>query len=151
MHIYDATWVNKQHNPGAAGREKLIQTQLNSARRAELAEIQGVNHSLYSEIDPLHLPEVLALVGHRHGQRDLYVALKSSIAGVISTVNRKQCLKQQKAHHEAVIAEHKANLEALIAEHETKVEAIEAEIAAIEASDDSVGGKSRTSKKRRAC
>eukprot|EP00986_Skeletonema_menzelii_P001458 scaffold387_cov136-Skeletonema_menzelii.AAC.1 len=105
MHINDATWVNKQHNPGAAGREKLIWTQLNSARRAELAEIQGVNHSLYSEIDPLHLPEVLALVGPRHGQRELYVALKSSIAGVISTVNEEQCIRQKMAYHAAKLEE----------------------------------------------
>ena len=87
-----------------------IFSQLNSIIRAELAGLQGVSQSLYSEIDPLHLPEVLALVCRYHGQGELYVALKSSIAvaGVISTVNRKQCLQQQRAHHEAVIAERSA-------------------------------------------
>ena len=134
MHIYDATWVNKQHNPGAAGREKLIWTQLNSARRAELAEIQGVNHSLFSEIDPLHLPEVLALVGRRHGQRELYVALKSSIAGVISTVNEEQCIRQQMAYHAAKLEELGTRL---------------AEIGAAEVGGVHVGSDSRSIKKRR--
>ncbi len=76
----------------------MIQTQLNSKRRAELAALQGVNHSVYSEINPLHLPEVLALVGRHHGQKELYIALKSSIAGVISTVNREQCIEAQMAY-----------------------------------------------------
>eukprot|EP00984_Skeletonema_dohrnii_P029044 scaffold19351_cov100-Skeletonema_dohrnii-CCMP3373.AAC.1 len=67
--------------PEEAGREKMIQTQLHSETRATLAAHQGVNHSLYSEINPLHLPEVLALIGRRHGQGELYVALRSSIAG----------------------------------------------------------------------
>ena len=82
------TRINRNaSSPEAAGRAKVIQTQLHSVIRAKLTEIQGVNHSVYSEIDPLHLPEVLALVGRHHGQKELYIALKSSIAGLISTVN----------------------------------------------------------------
>eukprot|EP00985_Skeletonema_marinoi_P030917 scaffold34721_cov100-Skeletonema_marinoi.AAC.2 len=120
--------------PEEAGRAKVIQSQLHSANREELAGLQGVHQSLYSEINPLHLPEVLSLIGRRHGQGELYVALKSSIAGVVSTVNRKQCLQQQRAHHNA------------------KIEAIEAEIAAIEAADGDVtqvASESRSSKRRR--
>ena len=50
--------------PEAAGREKVIQTQLHSERRAKLVEIQRVqSQSLYGEINPLHLPEILSLVG----------------------------------------------------------------------------------------
>ena len=131
----------RESNPGVAGRMKVIQTQLHSERRAELAELQGVNHSAYSEIDPLHLPEVLALVGRRHGQGELYVALKSSIAGVISTVNRKECLKQERGYHHAIIVEHSA-----------RVEAIDAEIAAIEAAEGRVvhfGSECNSNKKRR--
>ncbi len=126
---------------GAASREKMIKTQLNSVKRAKLAELQGVNHSLYSEVNPLHLPEVLSLVGNNHGQGELYVALKSSIAGVISTVNRKECLKQQRGYHNAIIAEHSA-----------KVEAINAELEAIEAAEGSVlhiGSESHSNKRRR--
>ena len=87
-HIRMATVINRL--PEEAARAKVIQTQLQSATRAILAELQGANHSLYSEINPLHLPEVLALVGRHHGQIELYVALRSSIAELTSTVNRKE-------------------------------------------------------------
>ena len=119
------------------GNEKVVQILLNSEKRAKLAELQGVSQeSLYSEINPLHLPEVLALVGDYHGHGELYVALRSSIAGVISTVNKRQFLKQQ------------------IAEYKTKLAAAEAELAAIEAAEvhDELGAgseESRSNKRRR--
>ena len=147
-HIDNALTINalnaysSRSLPEKAGREKMIQTQLSSGRRADLVNLQGVNYSLYSEINPLHLPEVLALVGQRHGQGELYVALRSSIAGVISTVNRKQCLQQQRAHFRAKIAEYKA-----------KAEAVEAEISTIEAAEGhvvDVENESYSSKRRRA-
>ena len=123
-------------------REKLLHTQLHSATRAKLGRLQGVTSSVFSEIDPLHLPEVLALVGRRHGQGELYVTLKSSIAGVISTVNRKECLKQ-------LIAEQRA----IMVECRTKIEAAKAEIAAIEAAEvhgmDAVSDEFRSNKRRR--
>ena len=115
--IDNATNISyKASSPEAAGREKVIRTQLNSKKRAQLAALQGVNHSVYSEIDPLHLPEVLALVGRRHGQAELYLALKSSIAGVISTVNREQCIEVQMAYHASKLEEHASKLEQLGAE-----------------------------------
>lgn len=70
---------NYEYDLEAAGREKVIQTQLHSGTRAQLANLQGIGHSVYSEIHPLHLPEVLALIGERHGLGELYVAFKSSI------------------------------------------------------------------------
>ena len=138
-HINTALEINCL--PGEAGRKKVIKTQLNSVKRAELAELQGVTSSVFSEIDPLHLPEVLALVGNHNGQGEFYAALRSSIAGVISTVNRKQCLKQQ-------IAEKRAK----IVEFQSDIEAAEAEIDAIEAAEvhvmDAVSA-SRSNKRRR--
>ena len=82
IYIGMATSTNRNYegDPEVAGRAKVIQTHLNSGRRAELADLLGVHHSLYSEINPLHLPEVLSLVGHSLGQGELYVALKASIA-----------------------------------------------------------------------
>ena len=106
-------------------RAKVIRTQLHSGIRSELAELQGVNQSLYSEINPLHIPEVLALVGRHHGQGELYMALKSSIAGVISTVSERQSLEQERLQYRAIIAE-----------YTNKLEAVEAKIATIEASKD---------------
>ena len=101
-HINAAIIMNRRHknNPEAAGRAKVICTQLNSVRRNALCKLQGVNRSLYSEINhginPLHLPEILSLVGQNHGQEELYAALKSSVAGLISTVNRKQCIQERR-------------------------------------------------------
>ena len=118
-HIDDATRINIRHkgNTEAAGREKVIQTQLDSMIRAQLAELQGVTRSVYSEINPLHLPEVLSLIGNHHDEEDLYIALKSSIAALISTVNVKEFLQQQRAYYRA------------------KLDEIEDKIAAIEAAE----------------
>ena len=144
-HFRVAMEINMDHasNPEAAGWEKVIETQLHHERRVKLAALQGVYHSVYSEIDPLCLPEVFVSVGRHHGQGHLYVALRSSIAGVISTVNKKECLKQQSAYYEAKMVEYKE-----------KMETVNAEIAAIEAAEEiavSNGCESRSSKKRRAC
>ena len=130
-----ATYINKNAgSPEAAGREKVIWMQLNSERRAEFAELQGgMNHSVYSEINPLHLPEVLALVGNHHGQGDIYLALKASIADLISTVNREQCIEAQMAYHAS------------------KLEQLGAELAAIKAAKGgrAEDGEFRSSKRRR--
>ena len=120
-------------NPEEAAREKVIWTQLHSEKRAELAELQEVNHSVYSEIDPLHLPEVLALVDEYHGQSELYIALKSSIAGVISTVNRKECILQKRDYLLAQVAQ------------------LDAELAVIEAAEGGQGDGGGRSKRHRAC
>ena len=74
--IYEATRINVKCNCNAeaCGREKLIRFQLHSKRRSIPTELQKVNHSIYSEISPLHLPEVLSLVGHQHGQGELFAA-----------------------------------------------------------------------------
>jgi hypothetical protein len=120
--INEATLINEETfgDPEDAGRTKVIHMHLHSVRRAELAALQGVNRSLYSEINPLHLPEVLSLVDTYHGQKELFVALKSSVAGLISTVNRKQFLLQKRSYHEA------------------KLNAINAEIAEIEEAESNV-------------
>eukprot|EP00986_Skeletonema_menzelii_P018002 scaffold23705_cov74-Skeletonema_menzelii.AAC.1 len=123
MHIDNSTSINSAEDIlEAVGREKVIWTQLLSETRAQMAEILGVNHSLYSEIDPLHLPEVLSMVGLRIGQGELYLALKSSIAGVISTVNEKQCIRQQMAYHAAKLEELGTKLAAIEAAEENSNE-----------------------------
>eukprot|EP00986_Skeletonema_menzelii_P011680 scaffold6108_cov119-Skeletonema_menzelii.AAC.2 len=122
MQIDNSTSINSDQDIlEAAGREKVIWTQLLSETRAQIAELLGVNHSLYSEIDPLHLPEVLSMVGLRLGQGELYLALKSSIAGVISTVNEKQCIRQQMAYYAAKLEELGTKLAAIEAAEENSV------------------------------
>ncbi len=87
-----------QGNPNAAGRSKIILSQLNSQTRSMMCRWQGIDQchaALYSQIDPLHLPEVLAFTHGAHGFEELYVALKISIAALFSTMNKKEFIKQQ--------------------------------------------------------
>ncbi len=142
-HIDKAIALNWLHkSTEAVGRAKVIETQLNSCVRAVLAELQGADHSVYSTIDPLLLPEVLSLIYRKHWRREFHLALSSSIMALLSTVNVKVCIQQERAHHEAKIAEHAA----IIAELDTK-------LAAIDSSDQKVnqdtGTEIQKSKRRR--
>ena len=105
--------------PTAVGKEKIIQTQLNSARRAALCRLQEqeVEHSVFNEIDPLHLPEVLSLISRSHGHGEFYVAMLSSIVLLFSTMDRERCIQQEKKN--------------LIAQHEARLEELDNELAAI--------------------
>ena len=89
------TTINAEYsnNAEAAGKEKMIRFQLHSDRRSALAELQKVHQSVYSEISPIYLPELLSLVGPSHGQGELFAAVKSSIAVLMSIVNRKKRIK----------------------------------------------------------
>eukprot|EP00984_Skeletonema_dohrnii_P018869 scaffold8924_cov106-Skeletonema_dohrnii-CCMP3373.AAC.4 len=124
-----ATEINRNSGSDTelAGREKCIQTQLHSERRAQLCRLQGVDHSVFSGIDPLHLPEVLSLIAQRHGQGELYVALSSTIIALFSTMNRERCIQLRREYHAAIAARHRA----IAAEHETKVEELDNELATI--------------------
>jgi len=138
-HISLATDITRMHGNNVA-KEKVIQTQLNSEVREIMADLQGVHHSVYNDIDPLHLPEVLSLIDERHGPDELYTALSSSIAALFSIVNRKKCIQQQMESHTAIIAEHTAILDEL-----------GAELGAIEATEGCAGndGSEHRSNKRR--
>jgi len=140
---------NNVSNPEAAGREKVIKTQLHSEIRAELCRLQGVGHSVYSDIDPLHLPEVLSLIGRHHDQGELYLALKSAIMTLLSTVNVRKFIQQQRAYHAAIVAEHAA----IVAEHRNKMEELDAKLAsmdeAVEVNEGSNELEHRSNKRRR--
>ena len=160
-HIDMAVDTNSWRDPEEIGREKMIEAQLHSVNRAELADLQGVGHSVYSEIDPLHLPEVLFWISARHGQGELFVALKSSIIGLFSRVDMKKCLQKQAAYHEARIADHEADIAyyravidkhaSIIAEHGAKIKELNARVALMGDSDENVteGMKTHDSKRRR--
>mmetsp|Transcript_26940 Transcript_26940/g.39388 ORF Transcript_26940/g.39388 Transcript_26940/m.39388 type:complete len:440 (-) Transcript_26940:101-1420(-) len=104
-------------NSFTCNREKVINTQLHSMRRADLCRLQGIeersNDAFYGDFDPLHLPEILALVGRTHGLAELHVALKSSIVTLFSTVDRVKCLEQEMAYHQARIASLQAQIGAI--------------------------------------
>ena len=79
-----------------------------------MVKIQGVrSQSVYDEINPLHLPEVLSLVSRTRREEELYLALKALMEEVISTVNRKLWLQQRRAHHVAIVEEIDAELAAI--------------------------------------
>ena len=150
-----ATDINRNaDSPEAAGREKVIRTQLHSERRAELADIQGVTHSVYGEIDTLYLPEVLSLISKCNGEKELFSALKSTMTGLLSRIDMKMCIKKQMSRHEAAIANHRqqiAHHEAGIDEHGVKMEELNARLEAMEDADHNViqETKTQSSKRRR--
>lgn len=129
QHISEATRINRNKlSPEAAGKEKVIQTQLHSVIRKAIANLEGINRSVYGEIDPLHLPEILSLIGRTHDQDELYVALKTSVMGLFSTVNKKKCIQQQREYYLAKIAEYRTKVEELNAELATMEEMGEKQI-----------------------
>ena len=111
-----------------AGVEKVLRTQLRSSVREKMAAIQGINHSVYNEIDPLHLPEVLSLIGQNLGQGNLFVALKSTIMGLLSTEDLKRCIQQERDKYAAILAKHKT----IVAKLGAKVDELDAKIAKLE-------------------
>ena len=135
-HIDHATYMNRHSDAprlfggigGPADTEKVILMQLQSALRAKLAELQGVQQSIYSEIDPLHLPEVLSKICRRYGMTELYAALKSSLLELISTVNRKAYLLQERD----ICVDTRDKLNAVF---NAKIAVLNAKLAAIEAAE----------------
>ena len=108
-HINAAISINKMHrrNSHAAGQAKAVETQLNSQKRIGLSRLQGVDYSyesIFANIEPVLLPEVLALTGGKHGQNEFYRMLLATAPDLLSIVNRKAVIKQQMAVNSAKIA-----------------------------------------------
>jgi hypothetical protein len=107
--INSAIQINKgnEGNSHAAGRAKVIATQLNSNARMDLCRLQGVDYSygsIFAEIKPILFPEVLSLTGGNHGQNELYEMLLATVPDLVSIVNREGCLKQKRAENSARIS-----------------------------------------------
>ena len=108
-YIDDSITINERHrgNPHSAGRAKVIATQLNSNKRIEFCRLQGLAYSYdsaVSEIEPLLLPEALALVGKNHDQRELYQILIATVPHLVSIVDRRAVIRQQISANAAQIA-----------------------------------------------
>ena len=133
--IDNAIEINKNNDAYAAGRAKVIGTQLSSNKRMELSRLQGVDYSygsIFADIDPILLPEVLALVGGRHDQRELYRMLLATAPDLVSIVNRKGVLLQRKA-------EIKSRVASLVDEEFH----IDQELASIDSGEKALSGKKR--------
>ena len=72
----------------------------------QLARLQGVDSpysSIFADIDPVALPEVLSLIGEECGQKNLYSALVATAPELTSLINRKALLKDTMAKNTADI------------------------------------------------
>ena len=169
--INSGGWVSIE----LAGREKVRKIQIHGTKRAQLADLQGVTHSVYSEIDSLYMPEVLALMNRSYyRRRELFPALKSTMTGLLSRVDMKLCIQEQMARHEARIEQEVADYElgvtfhrnkmayhetrikamtskheSVIDEHEDKIEKLNARLAAMEESDQEKNQETRTQSNKR--
>ena len=82
--------------PLVVGRIKVIRTQLNSQTRKLLCDLQGVEYSsssLFADIEPVLLPNILAIIGANHDQSELYNALILTAPDLMSYIDRKAMLK----------------------------------------------------------
>ena len=88
----------RSSNPDGIGRAKVIKYQLNSQKRKELCELQGVEYipgNIFADIEPVLLPRILALIGERHGQSELYTALVRTAPELLSYIDRKALIDRE--------------------------------------------------------
>ena len=99
-HIDSALQMNRQYSDNAyTGKVKVIHTQLNSANRMELAKVQEIDYSyesLFSGVDPIVLPEVLALVERNCTHSVLFRMLVAVVPDLASLVNKEAALKERR-------------------------------------------------------
>jgi len=129
--IFNTIWrINRSgSNPG---REKVILTQLTSVYydkgphalplgRIESCRMQGIPctsyNSLYAQIDPVVLPDVLSLVGERCSVNDMYCGLLATVP----LINKPAVLKER-------MHDKKKEITNLTTEYNQKVRALFAEI-----------------------
>lgn len=85
--------INKKNPTSrAAGRAKIIKYQLNSQERSDQCQLQGIEYSssignLLADIDPILLPDIIALIGEEHGHNELYSSLIPMVSDLMSCVN----------------------------------------------------------------
>lgn len=119
-YVHTFTTLNKQRRPR---RAKIVYAQLMSQHRKNLCKIQGIEYShesIFSEIDALVLPEVLAFVTRSQKQTELFRMLVTVAPDLSSIVNRPAYIKERIVEIEAKVAalnaeklEMKRELEAL--------------------------------------
>ena len=110
------------NNRANASRTKVIKYQLDSQKRKELCHIQGVQYSsignLFADIEPILLPNILALIGSRHGQSELYTALIPTAPDLLSYIDRKALLDDKMATNTAQITALNQQVSILTAEND---------------------------------
>lgn len=121
--------LSKNRHYHHAGRKKIIGYQLNHLNRMELATLQGItcpsHNTVYAQIDPVVLPDVLTLIGKNCTHIDMYCALIATASDLTSLVNKPAVFKERMEQNErkaaALTAEYERNAAALKAEYESKL------------------------------
>ena len=75
LHVAGRQNIENNNNHEAAGRAKVIYSQLNSQNRKRLCQLQDIKYSvgnIFADIEPILLPTIIALIGNEHGQSELY-------------------------------------------------------------------------------
>ena len=120
--IKDACEMNRMNsNPG---RAKVIKYQLNSQNRKKLCKLQGIEYStnnIFADIEPVLLPRILALIGDRHGQSELYTALIPTAPDLLSYIDRRSMLNDVMAKNTARASSLSEEYKEKVAEYEKKM------------------------------
>jgi len=92
-HILSALQTNRYNGSHAAGRAKVMRSQLNSQTRKKFCELQGIDYcsvgNLFENIEPVLLPQILSLIEERYKQNSLYSALLPIAPDLLSFIDRK--------------------------------------------------------------
>mmetsp|Transcript_3157 Transcript_3157/g.5760 ORF Transcript_3157/g.5760 Transcript_3157/m.5760 type:complete len:126 (+) Transcript_3157:247-624(+) len=89
----------------------------------EICHLQGIDYSyssLFAEIEPVLLPDILALVGGKYGQNEIFRMLIATVPDLASVVNKKAVIKEK-------IAENNAEYARRTAEHLRQIAALTSE------------------------
>ena len=106
--IKSALHINLSNQNSAASRAKVIKYQLNSKRRKEICQLQGIDYSAGSnfvDIEPLLLPHILALIGRELGHSEFYTSLIPMVPALMSYINRRALIDDVIAKNSRDIAD----------------------------------------------
>ena len=121
------------------GRVKVIKYQLNSNERKKLCHLQGVDYSsignLFADIEPILLPDILALISSHHGRSELYTALTQTAPNLLSYIDRKAMIQDALAKMEAQRAALKVEYERKMADINDKTADLSSRLALIDLGD----------------
>ena len=103
-----------------AGKAKVIKYQLNIQKRKELCQLQDIKYSsednMLAGVEPRLLPKILAMIGEKNGQSDFYTSLLPVAPDLMSFIDRKAMIIDERARKAVQIKELTRQLAVLTAE-----------------------------------
>ena len=92
-----------------AGKAKVIKYQLNIQKRKELCQLQDIKYSsednMLAGVEPRLLPKILAMIGEKNGQSDFYTSLLPVAPDLMSFIDRKAMIIDERARKAVQIKE----------------------------------------------